>query len=721
MAKEFQFESQTTYTFLEEIGRGGMGIVYLAERNSGGVLDYVVLKTIKSLNKEDEESLRQEANLAALLRHENIVKTYGLEAIPLSVLPREFLKNLGALSYVAEPNKPSSPNFRRLNFKRSKQQQIATIAKSDKQEDKLLLLIVMDYIDGINLKSLHFEHMYQSLLLPVPMAAFIISRIARALAYSHHYIIHRDVSPENILLNTQGICKLTDFGIAVASHQQPDYWAGKLSYMAPEQIYNQPIDERLDIFSLGSVAYQLITGIPLVEVCPEMDFEQQIQSVKQQLLQGIMSPSLLRNDIPEELSQIILKMVAPSPHKRYQRASEVANDFEKKYLYAKGYGPTNNSLATYLNIFENRFATYHEDQIQQLSFLKNDKGETQLKRQLQLAEYTEAGLKLLEQRKNSEIYKRLKATSHLRQVQVQSQEEKLPYLKLKHLDNVIEAFVITEKLSIGQSEKVNVSLVEKGIAAHHCDIGQTKDNTVMLKVHHELPATTVNGVPAMEKELKDGDKLKIGNYLMFFINQKRAEPQSQFTLSLDKEADLVTTVAQAKDFTVEFKPQQESLTRMARLVDYLLSFTALSELKLGILPTALVEAVQLLKPTSDNNPVQIQVIRRPIYLIFHFVNLTEQGYNSFLGNFKKHREMLTQEIEQKEKSVEDKEFKSAEIFGDDNFWKNSPAANTQEEVPDDINIEDFDSSKMAAQLIVHGFDRIELQKDKHEVELVIYL
>lgn len=97
---DFQFESQTTFTFIEEIGRGGMGIVYLAARNSGGVIDYVVLKTLKSLTPQDEKALQQEANLAAKLRHENIVKTYGLESIALSALPEEFLMSLGALSYV---------------------------------------------------------------------------------------------------------------------------------------------------------------------------------------------------------------------------------------------------------------------------------------------------------------------------------------------------------------------------------------------------------------------------------------------------------------------------------------------------------------------------------------------------------------------------------------------------------------------------------------------
>ena len=130
---DFNFESQTTYAFVEEIGRGGMGIVYLASRNSGGVADYVVLKTLKTLGDQDENALRQEANLAAQLRHENIVKTYGLESIPLSAMPKSFLANLGALSYVKSPDEHERKQVRRVNFngKRAKRSPIS-IKKSMK-------------------------------------------------------------------------------------------------------------------------------------------------------------------------------------------------------------------------------------------------------------------------------------------------------------------------------------------------------------------------------------------------------------------------------------------------------------------------------------------------------------------------------------------------------------------------------------------------------------
>src|SRR3954470_11113702 len=94
-----KFASSSTYTIVGEIGRGGMGIVLLAEKNSEGVADLVALKTIRTKSADHEMRLKQEANIATGLRHENIVKTYGLEAIPYSQLPPEFLQEFDKLSF----------------------------------------------------------------------------------------------------------------------------------------------------------------------------------------------------------------------------------------------------------------------------------------------------------------------------------------------------------------------------------------------------------------------------------------------------------------------------------------------------------------------------------------------------------------------------------------------------------------------------------------------
>lgn len=725
-----QFESQTSYTFLEEIGRGGMGIVYLAERNTGGVMDYVVLKTLKTLNKEDENALRQEAGMAALLRHENIVKTYGLESIPLTALPQPFLESLGALSYIKE-QEPLQKKLRRLNFKRKHSKKVARIEGNEGENQ--LLLIVMDYVDGINLRSLHYEHIYQSLLLPVSFSAFIISRIARALSYAHNYIIHRDISPENILINTQGICKLSDFGIAVATRQQPDYWAGKLSYMAPEQMFNQPIDERIDIFSLGSVAYQLITGIPLVQMKPNLNFEEQVQLARDQLLEGIVPPAEIRKDIPKILSDIIMKMVMLSPYKRYQRAGEVAADLEKKYLYASGYGPTNNALATYLAIFESRFVMYNEEQLQQLSFLKGNSEEIRLKRNLDLNDYTPKAKELLEKRKHSEIYKRLRASAHLklREAYQEYSEERVPYLKIKYLDNVIEAFPIEEQLTIGASAEMNLSLTGNNICEHHCSV-KREDSTVLLKTANQSAYMEINKSPIAEKNLRDGDKIKIGNYALFFIWQKPATTDTSFSLNLDQNIDFSSISSKPQSFLVTLSAQPEPLTNLARLTEHLLTSTNLSELKLGAIPTALVECVQILKEGQEG-ALQIVITKTAVRLIFRCIGFHPQGYSSLLNNFKTHNARLHEELLQKEQQTEESEFGWEEkLFQETVEAKEEVPVPVEEEneeeeldsdIDIDIDIDNFDTSVLAAKLIVHSFDRIEFVKEpqSRHVNLIVYL
>src|SRR4030095_15419096 len=100
--------------------------------------------------------------------------------------------------------------------------------------EQKLYLMVMDYIEGTDVRTFQNDHYKRDLLLPAPLAAFIVSRVARSLSYAHQTIIHRDISPENLLLNTQGVVKLSDFGVAVEQKEQG--LTGKISYMSPEQI-----------------------------------------------------------------------------------------------------------------------------------------------------------------------------------------------------------------------------------------------------------------------------------------------------------------------------------------------------------------------------------------------------------------------------------------------------------------------------------------------------
>src|SRR5690606_38640793 len=123
-----------------------------------------------------------------------------------------------------------------------------------------------------------------------------------------------------------------------------------------EQLEDGEIDGRSDIFSLGLVAYHVLTGINLLAPPPRVSLDEAVAYVLSRLREHpIVPPHLVRPDVPETLSLIVMKMLAIDPDKRYADMEECGNDFEKKYLYAEGFGPTNNSLAAYLRLFEGDF------------------------------------------------------------------------------------------------------------------------------------------------------------------------------------------------------------------------------------------------------------------------------------------------------------------------------------------------------------------------------
>lgn len=323
--RDLCFQSAATFTFVEEIGRGGMGIVYLAEKHCEGVSDLVVIKTIRSISDKQLNMLKGEANIAAALRHENIVRTFGLEAIPFDRLPVEFQDELQSYHELdgsgGDKGKELLSDLRMGQFRTLADFTEQPMLLSDlNATGKRLYLIVMEYIEGWDLREIHSKHIRAGSLLPITLNAFIISRLGRALEYAHQYIVHHDVSPENILISHQGVTKLMDFGIAVAADQEAFGLAGKIQYMAPEQVRNELVDNRSDI--------------------------------------------------------------------------------EKKFIYAKGFGPTNNSLAAYLKMFESDFQIYTKEDLQQLAFMADEDNKYRLKRAIRKDLYTEKGRQLLQARRS---------------------------------------------------------------------------------------------------------------------------------------------------------------------------------------------------------------------------------------------------------------------------------------------------------------------------------
>ena len=412
----FNFASTASYSIVEELGRGGMGIVYLAEKNCGGVLDYIVFKSFKTLDEEQEARLRNEANIATFLRHENIVKTYGLENCKLADLPEAFRRTLAGTPSVKPTSDLQLPTFhlrRMVDPRKSAGKRTPGFAPARMPNPKAttiveasphVLFMSMDYVDGVDLAMLMRHHFKLHLLLPPQIAMFVISRIARALEYAHQWIVHKDVTPGNILISSEGVPKLTDFGIAAPLAAAGEEFAGKVHYMAPEQLGRQKIDGRADIFSLGVVAYELLTGVNLFKPLSRGTWDENVRWVKQAQGRPITPPYKVCPDLPERLSQIVMKMLEYDAQKRYQRMVEVCIDLEKRYLFAHGFGPTNNSMAAYLRIFEGDFADANQDDLRQLTFLRNKEGKVALQRRILRELFSADGLDLIRERKKSPIY-----------------------------------------------------------------------------------------------------------------------------------------------------------------------------------------------------------------------------------------------------------------------------------------------------------------------------
>lgn len=201
--------------------------------------------------------------------------------------------------------------------------------------------IAMEYVYGVNLRSFIDRHLFDNRKLPVDIAVYIVSRLARALEYAHTRIdpdgkpldiVHRDVSPTNVLISLEGVVKLSDFGIAKAlvfGEKENKYIAGKQRYMAPEQLSSGNVDFRADIFSTGLLLFELITC-----TAPERD-------------RPLPRPSQLRPDVPPEVDAIVARATAERPADRYATTEELAVALERA-IYEKGYGPTFVTLARYL-------------------------------------------------------------------------------------------------------------------------------------------------------------------------------------------------------------------------------------------------------------------------------------------------------------------------------------------------------------------------------------
>ena len=203
--------------------------------------------------------------------------------------------------------------------------------------------IILEYIDGWTLVE-YLERQRQLGRAPdVELTVFIVSRVCRALQYVFEKaaIVHRDISPSNIMMTSEGTVKLIDFGIATRSGTRDSCLTGKPSYMAPEMVVELRADYRSDLFSLATVLYEMLTGERLFRGANTAEILEQVVAGR------IPSARARKPDLPDGVIAILERALQRDPAKRFPSAGSMGEACEH-VLYDKGYGPTNLTLKHHL-------------------------------------------------------------------------------------------------------------------------------------------------------------------------------------------------------------------------------------------------------------------------------------------------------------------------------------------------------------------------------------
>lgn len=208
------------------------------------------------------------------------------------------------------------------------------VSVSDIGQTDQTYFIVMEYVEGTTLKSLLEYHQETKRPIPVPLAIWITHEILKGLQYAHNLrdgetgrnmgIVHRDISPPNILVSWNAEVKITDFGLAKATTQlevtDQGVVKGKFSYLSPEAAQGQAVDHRTDIFAVGILLYEMLTLRRLFTGESDWDTIQRVRAAQ------VPSVRAINPDVPPELERILRKSLARDLVDRYQSATEFADD-----------------------------------------------------------------------------------------------------------------------------------------------------------------------------------------------------------------------------------------------------------------------------------------------------------------------------------------------------------------------------------------------------------
>ncbi|HZS35451.1 MAG TPA: protein kinase [Polyangia bacterium] len=269
------------YLLSECIGQGGMAVVYRATRQGpAGFEKTLVVKCMLpalTTRRDLVELFYAEAKLSAQLSHPNIVQVHDFGV----------------------------------------------------QDD--VPFIVMEYLNGHNLTQLRNVLKANGKRLPVGAALAIAREMAHALAYAHEFVdgagvrrqvIHRDVSPSNVMVCRDGSVKLLDFGVAKVSgafdYERTQSFRGKYAYMAPEQVNREPIDRRIDVFAAGIVLHELLAGKRLFAAPSDLETLERVSAAQ------VVAPSVDNPEVPRSVDAVVKKALARDPEQRFASGAELA-------------------------------------------------------------------------------------------------------------------------------------------------------------------------------------------------------------------------------------------------------------------------------------------------------------------------------------------------------------------------------------------------------------
>jgi serine/threonine protein kinase len=279
------------YFLLDQIGEGGMAEIFRARMAAPGESGrFVVIKRIQGANSDNPEfaqMFKAEVQVTMRFTHPNIVQLY------------------------------------------------------ESGEESGLQYIAMEWVEGRNLRQLLSKTAQRQQRIPISASCYMIEQVAAGLHYAHSFkdritgeplkLVHRDVSPQNILVSYDGNIKIIDFGIAKASTNGEATRAGvikgKLSYLSPEQVLGDVLDGRSDLFALGIVLWELLTAKRLFAAEGENEF--QVLKMIESCTTHVKPPSVFNPEVPPELDLVVMQALKRDPDKRFQTGEEFSRALKR--------------------------------------------------------------------------------------------------------------------------------------------------------------------------------------------------------------------------------------------------------------------------------------------------------------------------------------------------------------------------------------------------------